>query len=59
MVLRVFIVSLMCGLTITIVVVISLFMVVFRQYKRSLHDSMAATYVERLDPTTVDSSKLI
>lgn len=59
MVLRVFIVSLMCGLTITIVVIISLFMVVFRQHKRSLHDSMAATYVKRVDPTTVESSELI
>lgn len=49
----------MCGLTITIVVIISLFMVVFRQHKRSLHDSMAATYVKRVDPTTVDSSELI
>ncbi|CAH0323834.1 hypothetical protein ACQKGA_27750 [Priestia megaterium] len=59
MVLRVFIVSLMCGLTIGIVAIISFFMVVFRQDKRSLHDSMAATYVKRVDPTKVDSSKLI
>jgi hypothetical protein len=33
----------MCGLTIGIVV--------FRQDKRSLHDSMAATYVKHVDPT--------
>ena len=59
MVLRVFIVSLMCGLTIGIVAIISFFMVVFRQDKRSLHDSMAATYVKHVDPTKVDSSKLI
>lgn len=59
MVLRVFIVSLMCGLTIGIVAIISFFMVVFRQGKRSLHDSMTATYVKRVDPTKVDSSKLI
>ncbi|MFL0574805.1 hypothetical protein ACH0BK_27890 [Priestia megaterium] len=59
MVLRVFIVSLMCGLTIGIVAIISFFMVVFRQDKRSLHDSMSATYVKRVDPTKVDSSKLI
>lgn len=59
MVLRVFIVSLMCDLTITIVVIISLFMVVFRQDKRSLNNSMAATYMKRVDPTKVDSSKLI
>ncbi|QJX81147.1 hypothetical protein FDZ14_34150 (plasmid) [Priestia megaterium] len=38
MVLRVLIVSLMCGLTIGIVAIISFFMVVFRQDKRSLHD---------------------
>ncbi|MFE4118806.1 hypothetical protein [Priestia sp. YIM B13448] len=55
MVLRVFIVS----LTIGIVAIISFFMVVFRQDKRSLHDSIAATYVKRVDPTKVDSSKLI
>ncbi|MBU8690673.1 hypothetical protein KM918_25600 [Priestia megaterium] len=59
MVLRVFIAGLMYGLTTGIVTIISFFMVVFRQDKRSLHDSMAATYVKLVDPTKVDSSKLI
>lgn len=59
MFLRVLIGGLMYGLTIEIVAIISFFMVVFRQDKRSLHDSMAATYVKRVDPTKVDSSKLI
>ncbi|RCX18463.1 hypothetical protein DEU47_11528 [Bacillus sp. AG236] len=59
MVLRVFIPGLMYGLTIGIVAIISFFMVVFRQDKRSLHDLMAATYVKRLNSIKVDSSKLI
>ncbi|MEH7200580.1 hypothetical protein [Priestia megaterium] len=59
MVLRVFIAGLMYGLTLGIVATISFFMVIFRQDKRSLHDLMAATYVKRLDPVKVDSSKLI
>ncbi|WP_412762323.1 hypothetical protein [Priestia megaterium] len=58
MVLRAFIVSLICGLTIGIVTIISFFMVVFRQDKQSLQDSMAATYVKRVNPPKVDSSKL-
>jgi len=59
MVLRVFIPGLMYGLTIGIVAIISFFMVVFRQDKRSLHDLIAATYVKRIEPIKVESSKLI
>ncbi len=59
MVLRVFIRSLMYDLTIGIVAIISFFMVIFRQDKRSLNDLMAATYVKRVEPIKVESSNLI
>ncbi|MDC7724335.1 hypothetical protein PNF31_26790 [Priestia megaterium] len=49
----------MYGLTIGIVAIISFFMVVFRQDKRSLHDLIAAIYVKRIEPIKVESSKLI
>ncbi|QLK08933.1 hypothetical protein BMG_5675 (plasmid) [Priestia megaterium] len=49
----------MYGLTRGIVAIISFFMVVFRQDKRSLHDLMAATYMKRVEPIKVESSKLI
>jgi uncharacterized RDD family membrane protein YckC len=57
--LRLFIAALIYGLTIGIVAIISFFMVGFRQYKRSLHDLMAATYVKRVEPIKVESSNLI
>lgn len=59
MVLHVFIPCLIYGLTRGIVAIISFFMVVFRQDKRSLHDLMAATYMKRVEPIKVESSKLI
>jgi hypothetical protein len=59
MVLRVVIAGLMYSLTIGIVAIISFFMVVFRQDKRSLHDWMAATYVKCVEPIKVESSILI
>jgi len=49
----------MYDLTIGIVAIISFFMVIFRQDKRSLNDLMAATYVKRVEPIKVESSNLI
>ncbi|WP_116372675.1 hypothetical protein [Priestia megaterium] len=57
MFLHVFIVSLMCGLTLGIALIVSVFMVVFRKDKRSLHDMMAGTYVTYAKPDEIEDKQ--
>jgi uncharacterized RDD family membrane protein YckC len=50
MLLRVLVAGIVYGLTLGIALIVSLFMVVFRKDKRSLHDMMAGTYVTYVKP---------
>jgi uncharacterized RDD family membrane protein YckC len=50
MLLRVLVAGIVYGLTLGIALIVSVFMVVFRKDKRSLHDMMAGTYVTYAKP---------
>ncbi|MEB4861218.1 RDD family protein [Priestia megaterium] len=54
MLLRVLVAGIVYGLTLGIALIVSVFMVVFRKDKRSLHDMMAGTYVTYAKPDEMD-----
>ncbi|MED3727669.1 RDD family protein [Priestia filamentosa] len=54
MLLRVLVAGIVYSLTLGIALIVSLFMVVFRQDKRSLHDLMAGTYVTYAQPDEME-----
>jgi uncharacterized RDD family membrane protein YckC len=54
MLLRVLVAGIVYGLTLGIALIVSVFMVIFRKDKRSLHDIMAGTYVTYAKPDEIE-----
>jgi uncharacterized RDD family membrane protein YckC len=57
MLLRVLVAGIVYGLTLGIALIVSVFMVVFRKDKRSLHDMMAGTYVTYSKPGEIEDKQ--
>lgn len=58
MLLRVLVAGIVYSLTLGIALIVSLFMVVFRKDKRSLHDLMAGTYVTYAKPDEMEDKHI-